>query len=200
LALFVVASASHAQIKAVLYNKSGKAMGAAVLDTKLKSDGILEMYMILKGSAGTLKISETFTASGMPIEQVVTGGPQGAPVKIDIKYGAASAKMTATGKDKSNSRTFPYPKGANVKERNNLWFVRRRPRVGEMDAYSDLDVQTMAWKAMTTKYAGDEKLKYHGKLVNAHKLVSNDYTTWLDDKGLPYRSENRKTNELLVRQ
>ena len=169
------------------------------MTAKIRSGGILSETMDLQASKGEVQLSQTYAPSGMPLQAQVRISQGAIKALISIDYTATGVKVTASSGGKGGTKNYPYPSGANLKERNNFWFVSIHPRVGTSESYSDFDVQAMAWKAKTTKYVGDEKLQYHGHLVNTHKVISTDDTTWLGDDGLPYRSENRKSGDLVQR-
>jgi hypothetical protein len=194
-----ITAISQAQVKAILYDK-GKEVGTAAMDARLKSGGGLFISMNMKAKSGNLQISETFDASAMPLVETTIGEQAGTQFKIVINYGATGAKMSVTAGAKHNSKEFPYPKGANLRDRSNFWFIAQKPKVGAVDAYTEFDFETSAWTARTAKYLGDEKIKYHGQLVNAHKILGTTDTMWVDDRNLPYRSLNNKNGQLLVRQ
>src|SRR5947209_2964310 len=140
-ALFIaLATAPQAQVKAVLY-EGGKQTGTATLNAVVRPSGNLVMSMHLSSTkAGNLQITESYEPSGMPIQETLFGTKGSQRIKLVVTFGTKSTKVTATVAGQTHSQEFPYPKGANLREKSSFWFVTTRPHVGEVNAYSDFDI------------------------------------------------------------
>jgi hypothetical protein len=186
LALSLVLAAAASAEKVTLHSK-GKDKGAMVLETKVNPDGSLSGTMEMSLFTNHFHYSSHILASGMPTERdLVATGSQGQNLATTEIYGPHSAKITINNAGKKTSLNLPYTNGGSPKEDHLFWFFKTHPKIGAVDTYLYFNFATKQWEKRTTKYAGDDKVPYHGKGIMAHKLIEGDNASWVDNKGLPY--------------
>ena len=157
------------------------------------------LTMSSQGRSMTIDETARDGRTGLPLTRVlhISGGGQNA--EISVTFSSSAAKVQAKAPNGSKSSTIPAPKGANLHNASEFWFLRDRPSKGAKVTYYGFDLNRMQWKRETDTYVGEETISVGGRKVRAHKITTTDGPQWLDDRGFPYKLELTGSNIVMVR-
>lgn len=117
----------------------------------------------------------------------------GVTVKVVMETGRKSlAIKVAMGQSKQSTKV-PIPAG-NISDISGVWFITQRPKVGESVTCWHYRLLEMQWKKETTTYCGYGKIP--GSNLVGHHIQSSDSDSWIDDSGLPIRTESKLDNDI----
>ncbi|MBL8064911.1 MAG: hypothetical protein JNM34_03530 [Chthonomonadaceae bacterium] len=167
--------------------------GTAKLSTKLLEDGSryvsLSLRLSYNGNLETDVLEEsTYDSKGRPVRMLQTTHASGKKTSTSVNFTEEGAQVVTnkSGTMKTNLVVFPEGTTANPTV---FWFCRDKPEKGRSVEYYLFRLSESSWSKAKSRYDGDEDIVVSGRKVTAHVVRIGEVTSWLDDKGDPYRIE-----------
>ncbi len=160
--------------------------------TTLQANGskILTLTMSLKSSNGNLTVLQesVYAPDGRPLRHTrrtsLASGKLVEFIRADI--GGAELKVTVERDGKPVTTKSKLPAGE-LKALSEFWVLRDKPPTGSKHTFLRFDLTTLSFSMTTAVYKGLQPITLGGKALKAHVIVEGDATTWLDDKGDPWK-------------
>lgn len=194
----IVASQAGGTVEMTI-TRAGAALGRATVTQRITQDGgkSVEMKSTFTQGGRTVEVRQfsTYDAAGNPVRKVMdlTEAGQRGKTQIVAGFTTKGVEIVTEVGGKRTPKSAPLPTGgtrANVAE---FWFLRDQPKPGTTVSYQAFSVNALDWVPAETTYVGPTKIQSGGRSVRAHKVVGKlsgaPFTTFVDDKGLPYRIE-----------
>lgn len=193
LSLGLLSSISIAQVR-MYVTINGQRAGQAVAFQKVLPDGgkRVQLSMNLAGPNGatiTLRMESTYDAKGAPIrkfEESLTSNPRKRRT-VTVTFDKKTANVIEEKDGVRTMKTVPLVASAPIESKSEWWFLRDKPKLGDVDKYYQFNISSLEWSLRTTTYGGLKSITVGGKKVQAHELKQSEGTAYVDAQGLPYR-------------
>jgi hypothetical protein len=170
----------------------GQEMGEASIGYKRLTDAMrmtFEMRLQMPGGNATFKGDETLRLDGTPIKTIQAEEGGGNKRTTIEEFTSKGLVVTRVENGKKTVKTYPFPKGKNLKSVSTLWFFVRKPAAGAKDVSYSFSASKEKWEQSVETYVGPREITIQGKRVKAHLIQSKETSIWVDDKGFPYRMD-----------
>lgn len=173
----------------------GKKAGTATLLQKVLPDGSksVQLAMELKGTSveAKLRAESTYDAKGKPIRkfQETIVPTQKIRRTVVVSFDAKGANATIDMNGKRTVKGVPLPETADRADVSEFWFLRDKPKPGQVSTAYNFSIETLGWSLIATTYIGVVEVTIGGKKVKAHKTQSENGVALIDDAGVPLRLE-----------
>lgn len=169
-------------------------VGFATLNQRVQQDGMKIVELRMEFTAGTKKINITtearYDAKGMPVRKYQqTLVPGGSDRQVIATFGKEAASVVLLEGDKRTTKSVTLPTTAPRGSMSEFWFIRDKPKVGQVEESYDFNSDTLEWELVRSEYRGPRTLQIEGRNVHVHEVVTKRgekrTTSYLDDQGLP---------------
>ena len=173
----------------------GKKAGTATLLQKVLADGSksVQLALDLKGSTveAKLRAESTYDAKGKAIRkfQETLVPVQKLRRTVVVTFDAKGANATIELNGKRTVKHVPLPETADRADVSEFWFLRDKPKPGQVVKAYNFSIETLSWSLVATSYVGLVDAMIGGKKVKAHKTQSENGVALIDDAGMPLRLE-----------
>ena len=200
---FIAAFAAAQNSVTMEVSQAGTRVGTARFSIQITSTGSCVQHQTMNVSiqGRSLVFDETGRddRNGVPLTRLLHLSSGGQTAIVSVLFSNRVAKVVAKGPQGTRAKNVPAPKGGNLRNSSEFWFMRDHPRIGESVKYWQLDMEHSQWKEENDTYVGDETITIGGRKVRAHKVTTVDGPQWLDNKGMPLRLEFPKSQIVMVR-
>ncbi|GEM_PF-5372692 len=174
---------------------SGSPAGTAKVSYKFtdKRTKLNQTRLEISVNGVTLKVAQEseYAQDGSPIRAsirtVSASKTASSSEYIEVNFAGRSAKITSVKDGTRTSKTVPADERLELRRKDEFWFISSRPAEGQIYNCAQLDFKTLQWKSVTCQYLGVERITIAGNRLSAHHVKTNQYDSWLDDKGVPLR-------------
>lgn len=181
---------------------NGHEAGTAVTGQKLLPDGqrLIELRIDLTSGKKKIQVHTTslFDPKGNPVRKALdlsTSDPKHS--FLIATFDQEGAKLIIDEDSKRSTTKVPLTTTASRAETSGFWWLRDKPAPGAKEEHFVFNLNTKEWDSTEVVFKGDEAITLAGHKVNAHKITTTVEgkvtTSWLDDKGEPYRVESGTT-------
>jgi hypothetical protein len=178
---------------------SGQRIGVADVTIALtRTGGVhtnLEMSLSMGGNTSQISLTSECDRSGKPLYTKMTtkatlkGSPKAKPTlrTVSITFRGPVAKSIRVTNGKTDEKSVSAPAGANIADASQFWFIRDKPRPGQMATYYSFNAEQPSWIKTTTKYLGLKDVTVGGKTRKAHQITTtrggSAQNVFVDSKG-----------------
>jgi hypothetical protein len=191
---FLVCAFAPAQTHLAVTSK-GKPAGFATLSQHVQADGVkvVELRMEIASNGSKVKITSEarYDQAGMPVRKfqqvLVVGGSQNK--QVIATFARDGAHVTSLDGEKRSIKTVALPPNASPTNLSEFWFVRDKPKPGQIEQSFQFNTDSLEWEQVRTEYRGKKTLKVEDRTVPVHEVVTSrggkQSTAYVDDQGLP---------------
>lgn len=169
----------------------GKQVGEAKVSYRFTQRGtkLNQTRVDVKSSAGTWRMVQEseYDGEGYPIANslrtVATANGKSKTDSVSISFAGRQATIRINRDGQLETKVSTAPEGKEIRRRDELWFLRTKPSVGQTFTCWHLDINRLQWRELKLQYIGQVDLPIHGKVVPAHHIKATDFDVWVDASG-----------------
>lgn len=166
--------------------------GDALVLIKAMPDGSVlnrvNMNLMVSGKGVKIFQESTYDKTGRPVKktQSIVRSNGSLRQTVTALFGKTKVVVTADNAGKKMKAELSFPRGSFTAS-SELWFIKTKPRVGDINDYFRFDPNTQNWVRTKTIYKGPKQIKIGAKAYNAHLVETDGAQNYIDDKGDPVK-------------
>lgn len=176
---------------------AGELRGKATLVNRVLPDGTkyVRLGMILT-DANQRNVSvlqeSTYDQRGRPVRhlQVTNLAGNAARQSITVTFDGGRATVRIDQGGQRTETTSDAPAGVRIEALPEFWFVRDKPKAGDVSTYWRFDLGRQEWVETRAVYHGRRSIQVGGKEISAHLVTFGESRAYVDDEGDPWRIES----------
>jgi hypothetical protein len=97
--------------------------------------------------------------------------------------------VTVLDGEKRKMKTVAAPAGCSLVNLSEFWFIRDKPKPGQIETGYQFNTDSLEWEEVRTEYRGKKTVKIEGRSIPVHEVATRRGTkeslAFVDDQGLP---------------
>lgn len=176
-------------------NQGGNRVGTARFTQKLLPDGgklvQISMELAVGERKATVRQETRYNEKGEAVRmfQETIGGRPGTSRRIVASLSATGADLVVEQGGNRTTHRVPLASGAPRDNKSEFWFVRDRPKPGDVAEFYTFDLGTLEWRIRRIRYVRAAQARLSDRSVPAHELSVEEGRVLVDEDGLPIRLE-----------